>query len=90
MPSRADAPRWQDRTKQLDLNRLDIAQRIDCTFSVDDVFILEATNNLDHRIGFSDVREKLIPKTFTLGRPANKSCDVEKLNCSRHDLFCFD
>jgi hypothetical protein len=57
---------------ELDLNRLNVTKRIDCSFNVNDVLILKATHHLDHRIGFSDVGQKLIPETFTLGRAANE------------------
>jgi hypothetical protein len=51
---------------ELDLYRLDIADRVDRTLDMDDVFVVKASNDLYDRVRLSYIREKLVAEAFAL------------------------
>ena len=60
---------------------------IDRAFNVNNVLVFKTAHHLNDRIGFPDVREKLISQALAFRRAANESGDVEKLDRRRHDLL---
>jgi hypothetical protein len=54
-----------------------------------DVRILKTANNLDDRIHFTDVAEKLIAEPLSLAGTLHKSRNVDKFDGGRNDLLRF-
>ena len=61
-------------------NRFNIGNRIYPTRYVHDVFIIKTTHDVNDGIGFTDVGQKLVAKTFTLGGTRYKAGDIDKFN----------
>jgi hypothetical protein len=72
---------------QFDFHHFDVRQRIDAAFHVDDVRIVEATNNLQDRIDLADVAEEGVPLAFTLARAAHDARDVHQFQRGGDDLL---
>ena len=74
---------------QLGLDRLDIADRIDRTFDVNDVAVSKAAHDMGDRIDLADVAEKLIAEPLAAGGAAHQAGDIDKFELSWDDLGRF-
>ncbi len=52
---------------------------------MDDVFVIEASNDMDDCVRFANVAEELIAEALPLGRPLHESGDIDELDGGRHD-----
>ena len=52
---------------------------------MNDVLVLETTDDMGDRGDFPNIGEKLISQTFTLVRSAHKSRDIHKFDRRQHD-----
>ena len=73
---------------QFEVDRLDIAQRIDAPVNVHNVIILKTAHDMHDRVHLTDIREKLVAEALAFGSALNQTGDIDKLNDSRHDLLC--
>ena len=72
---------------ELEVDSLDIANRIHRTVDMHDVVIIEAANDMHDRIGLTDVREELVTEALSLGGTLYETCDIDELDHRRHDLL---
>ena len=52
--------------------------------------VFEAAHHVDDRIGFADVRQKLVAQAFALGRAGDQAGDIDELDHGRHDALRLD
>ena len=45
-----------------------------------DVLVVEATQNVDNRVGIANVGEELVTQTFALRCTLNQTCDIDNLD----------
>ncbi|MNW46630.1 hypothetical protein D3C74_239360 [compost metagenome] len=69
---------------QLQVNRLDVADRIDFAVHVRNILVLEAADHMNDGIHLADVRQELVAKTLALARTAHQSGDIDKFKCRRN------
>ena len=72
---------------QLDLDRLDVRDRVDGPRHMDDVGILEASDDLDDRLDLADMAEELVAEPFTLARPLDDPGDIHEAERRRDELL---
>ncbi len=65
---------------ELGINHLDIADRVDRTVDMVDIFIIETAHDLGNGMDFSDGGEELVAQPFALGRPFDQTGDIDKFN----------
>ena len=70
---------------ELGRDGLDVADGINGTGDVMDVFVFEAANDLDDGVDFADVSEEFVAKTFALGGAFNESGNVNEFDSGRND-----
>ena len=75
---------WKD---QLQVDRLNVTQRINTSVYMDNIAVLETTYYMNNCINLTDICKKLVSKTFSFGCTFYKTCDIYKLNRCRNDLF---
>jgi hypothetical protein len=75
----------QIREDELRLDCLDVPHGIEPAGDVHHVPTLKAPDDLDDRVHFADVLQKLVPQTFAAGRTADEARDVHELNGRRDD-----
>ena len=51
------------------------------------IVIFEITYHLGNRMALSNMRKKLISKSFPLARPFDESCHIHKLHNGRNDFL---
>ena len=66
--------------REFGLDHLDIRNRVDLACHVDDVVILEAAHHVDDRVGFANVREKLVAQALALTGTRHQPGDVDELD----------
>ena len=66
--------------REFRLDHLDIRNRVDLACHVDDVVILEAAHHVDDRVGFANVREKLVAQALALTGTRHQPGDVDELD----------
>ena len=54
-----------------------------------DVFTFKAANDLNDRIDFPDVAQKLVAQSLALAGTGDEPCDIHKLDGGREDFFGF-
>src|SRR5690606_7769794 len=69
--------------------RLDIPDRIDRTFNVNDVLIFEASHHLDNGVGLADVGKELITEALAFRGTADEPGDVDELDGGGDDTLSF-
>ena len=74
------------RHDELEVDDLNVAQRVGRTLDVHDVFIVKAAHDVHDRIRGADVGQKLVAETLALGRALDEAGDVDKLD-HRGGLF---
>mmetsp|Transcript_3941 Transcript_3941/g.10293 ORF Transcript_3941/g.10293 Transcript_3941/m.10293 type:complete len:247 (-) Transcript_3941:378-1118(-) len=77
-------PTFDDRKickSQLDVYHLDVRDRVHRAAHVHHSLILEAADDVDYCIAFTDICEELIPEAFTVARARHEPCDVDKVEC---------
>ena len=72
---------------ELEVDGLDITNRIYGTIDMHDVVIIEAANDVHDGVGLTDVRQELVTETLTLGSALDETCDIDELDHRRHDLL---
>ena len=72
---------------QLDLDRLDVRDRVDRAGDVDDVGVLEAADDLEDRVDLADVAEELVAQPLALAGPLDDPGDVHQLQRRRDELL---
>lgn len=65
---------------QLGVDRLDVVLGRDLAVDVDDVLVLEGTDDLADRVGLADVREELVAQALALARTAHDARDVDEVD----------
>src|SRR3989338_105836 len=82
---------FRDRMKegdyQLEIDLNDIEKRIDPSFHVDDVTLIEYTDNLGDRVSLADICKKFVSKTLPFRSALYQSCDIDELNDGGDRLF---
>jgi hypothetical protein len=72
---------------QLDLDGLDVRDRVDRAGDVDHVGVLEAADDLEDRFDLADVAEELVPEPFPLAGPLHDPRDVHEAQGGRDELL---
>ena len=72
---------------ELEVDGLDITNRIYGTIHMHDVVIIEAANDVHDGIGLTDVRQELVTEALTLGGTLDETRDIDELDHRRHDLL---
>lgn len=75
------------REDEFEIDDLDIREGIDFSCDVDHIGIFKATDNLNDRICFSDVGEKLVAEPFSFGGPFHNACNIDKGDSCGNDFF---
>ena len=75
------------RQDQLHVDGLHIPHRIHTALHMDDVPILEATDDVQHSVHLPDVGKELVPQTLSLGGTPDKAGNVHEFNDSRRILL---
>ena len=70
--------------RELELDHLAIAHRIDRAHHVQHVVVVERAHDVHDRVGLADVREELVAESFALRRALHESGDVDELHRGRH------
>ncbi len=53
---------------------------------MDDIFILEAADNVDDGVALADGGEELVAEAFSVGGSFDEAGDVDEFEGGRHDL----
>ena len=75
------------RKNQFQINRLNIAQRIDGPIYMDYVGILKAAHHMNNSVHFPDVTEELISQSLPFGGTLYQTGDVHEFNHCRSHFF---
>ena len=67
---------------QLEVDDLDVADRVDAVLDMGDVGVVEAADDVEDGVHAADVPEELVAEAFALGRAADKAGDVDELDLS--------
>ena len=73
--------------RQLGINDLDVADRINRRADVMNVRIFETTNHLHNRVHFANVMEELIAQALARACAFHQSSDIDELDRGRRDFF---
>ena len=65
---------------QLQIDRLNVACRVDAALDVNDVVVLKAAHHMHNRVALADVGEKLVSQALALGCALDQTRDVDKLD----------
>lgn len=71
------------------IDDLDIAEGVNRSHVVNDVFILEATHHVDDGIDFSDIGEEFVAESFALTGTGDEPGDVDKFDGGGNDAIGF-
>ena len=72
---------------KLQIDGLNVAERVDAAVDVDHVFILEAAHDVHDRIDLADVGQELVAQALALRRALDEAGNIHKLDHGRRDLF---
>ncbi|MNZ98175.1 hypothetical protein D3C78_1174520 [compost metagenome] len=72
---------------QLGLDGFGIGHGVDAAFDVGDVIILEAAQNVNHGVHFTDIGEELVAEAFALRCTAYQAGDVDEGDAGRDDFL---
>src|SRR5258708_25205740 len=64
---------------QLGFNNLDVTLRVYTAVHMDDIFILEAADDMTNRIHLPDVSQELVAEPFSPARALDKTRNIDKL-----------
>src|SRR5207237_3255116 len=84
------ADRFQVGQRQLGVDRVDVAQRVDAVFDVGDVRILERPDDVKDRVHLPDMGQELVPEPLAGARPPNDARDVNDPQGGWNDLLGLD
>ena len=73
---------------ELEVDGFDVARRIDRTFHVHDVLVVEAADNVYNGVYLADMGQKLIAETLTLAGAAHQTRDVYEFDNGRSGFLC--
>jgi len=62
------------------VERLDVASRVDGLLDVDDVLVLETPHHMDDQFGLADVVQELIAQTLATARAFGQAGDVHEFD----------
>ena len=65
---------------QLQVDDVDVTQRIGAALDVGDIAVLEAANHMDDGVGGADVAEELVAQTLALAGALDETGDVDELD----------
>ena len=71
------------------IDDLDIAEGVNRSHVVNDVFVLEATHDVDDRIDFADIGEEFISEALAFAGPGDESGDVNEFDGGGNDAIGF-
>ena len=71
------------RHDQLQIDDVDIPQRVGGAFHVVDVAVLKAADNMDDGVGGADIAEELVAQTLALGGTLDQTGDIHELDHGR-------
>ena len=77
------ADRFQIGQGKLGIDGVDIANRIDRSFDMDDVAAFKAADDVQNRVNLADVRQKLVAQPFTRAGPAHDAGDIDDAHLRR-------
>src|SRR5207302_2933860 len=61
---------------ELQLEQVDVANRVDRAFDVADIVVGEAAHHHDHGVGLTDLAEELVPQSLAAAGTAHQAGDV--------------
>ena len=70
--------------RQFRLDRRNVREGVDPSIDVNDVFVLEAADDVGHRVRLADVAKKRVPFAFSLRRAADEAGDIDEVDGGRH------
>lgn len=71
------------------IDDLDIAEGVNRSHIVNDVFVLEATHHVDDGIDFADIGEEFVAEALALAGPGDESGDVDEFDGGGNDAVGF-
>ena len=72
---------------QLQVDDVDVTQRIGAALHMGDIAVLEAADHMDDGVGGTDVGQELVAQTLALGSALDQACDVDELDDGRGGLL---
>ena len=72
---------------QLQIDRLDVTDRINAAVHMDDVGILKAAHHMNDGVHLTDVGQELVSQAFSFGCTLYETGDIHKLNDGRRYLL---
>ena len=72
---------------QFGVDGVDIGNRVNGVADMGNVAILKTTNHMGDGVHLTDVAEKLVAQSFSLGCSLDESCDVDKLPWSWEQFY---
>ena len=78
---------FQIRKDQLQIDRLNVAHRINTSVYMHDICIFKAAHHMDDSIHLTDVCEELVSQAFSFGSSLHKPCDIHELDRRGDDLL---
>jgi hypothetical protein len=82
--------RGQVGQRQFGEDRFDIGQRVDAPRDMDDVVVLEAADDADDGVSFTNIGQELVAQAFALRGAGNQAGDIDELDDRRLDALRFD
>ena len=74
---------------EFEVHNLLVADRIHGTVHVDDIAVVEATEDVQDGIALTDVGEELVAETFTLAGSLHQTCDIDDIDGRRDRALRF-
>ena len=72
---------------KFEIDYSDISYRVHGVFHVRNVFVLEASHNVNDRVHLSYVRKEFVSESFAFGRALYKPCDIDEFYACRRNFF---
>ena len=72
---------------QLEVDRLDVARRVDRAFDVDDVVVLKAAYDVHDGVDLADVREELVAEALAFRGALHEAGDIDELDRRGREFF---
>jgi len=75
---------------QFDIDGLGVSAGVCIPVDVDDILIIETSNDVNDRVGFADIAEELISQPFTLRGTFYEPRNIDELDRRGHDRLGMD
>ena len=72
---------------QFEVNRLDIARRIDRAVHMDDIIILKAAHNMHDGVALADMGEELVAQALAVAGALDQARDIHKFHAGGRNLL---